>query len=654
MLLEDEPDSGDESRAAFPTAQPNSHPRYKYDVFISYASADVEPVERLVNRLKQDRFRIWFDQEQMGGGDVVLSTLAEGLEGSAHVIVCLSEAYIKRGYTRLELNMTQSLDPSGVLNRIIPVIISPVSKIPLQLAGLVRKDLTNPERYETEYELLTRNIKRVQEDSPAPASNDLALEALRQACRAPFQRLDEPYVALFLVQRAVKALGMFLYRRETGKSPSDLTLDALTEKLNALGKLPPDIDLSLMVVRKFGSVVINDKAEEISITGETVKPGLEALKVLVRWTFREYFAYDASEVEKLWLEAGVAEPPPSPTVTSEPPSPPEEFRPQPVRVEDAPLPPPPPLSDFFLQFEIGVESQNAWSLAAKRVLIWEKQAGKLAVWGDSEVLWRDSSPLHLRRVATGPDSQLCVGSWEGQVRCFAEGMLAVAADLVGAVGDIQFCAGRWIVGTWKHSLMSITSDDGAMKLPPKVGNGVFRIAAMKDADWFAVADLRGGIALYKEWRRRVHMIQPFSAISSMAFAGRRLMVLAGDSLYGVGLDGEVGLPERLPTTEKASLVPSSSSDRCLLLSRQGASWEISSEGILFPYFNLPAGHSLLSHCHVPKRFTVSLPEQQGCTYWRDGKPQQIWTEATTAHLSSDGRFVTVVFPDKVQLYEDSR
>jgi hypothetical protein len=653
-LLEYEHHSIDESQAASPAGQPDSPRRYKYDVFISYASADSEPVKRLVQRLKQDSFRIWIDQEQMGGGNVVFSALAEGLQNSAHVIVCLSEAYIKRDYTRLELDMNQSLDPSGALNRTIPVIVGQVGEVPLQIAGLVRRDLTNPARYEVEYELLTRNIRRVQGDTAAPATNDLALEALRRACRVPFQRLDEPYVALFLVQRAVKALGMFLYRRETGQPPSDLTFDALTERLHALGKLPPDIDLSLVTVRKYSSIVINEQAEEISITHESIKPGLEALKVLVRWTFMKYFAYDLSEVEKLWAEARVAEPLPPP-VAPQLLSPLEEPQPTPeqLEVEKPELPPPPPRpSDFFLQFEIAVESQSAWPLAAQRVLVWEKVAGALSVWGNAEVLWRDSFPLHLRRVAMGPNNQLCVGSWEGRVRCFADGMLAVAIDLLGAIGDIQFCAGRWIAGTWKHSLMSITSDYGAIKLPPKVANGVFRIAAMKDADWFAIADLRGGIALYKE-RRRVVTIPPFGSISSMAFAGRRLMVLAGDSLYGVGLDGQVGPPERLLATEKASLLPSSSPDCCLLLARQGSSWEINNEGILLPYFNLPAGHRILSYCYVPKRFTVALPEQ-GCAYWRDGKQQQVWPKATTAHLSPDGRFVTVVFPDKVQLYEDPR
>lgn len=175
---------------------------------------------------------------------------------------------------------------------------------------------------------------------------------------------------------------------------------------------------------------------------------------------------------------------------------------------------------------------------------------------------------------------------------------------------------------------------------------------MKDGDWFAVADLRGGIALYRE-RRRVFTIPPFSIISGMAFAGRRLMVLAGDSLYGVGLDGQVWPPERLPATDRASLFPSPSPDHCLLLARRGESWEINQEGILSPYFSLPPGHTLLSYCYVPKRLTVALPHQ-GCAYWRDGSPHIVWTEATAAHLSPDGRFVAVTFPDKIEVYEDPR
>lgn len=651
-LLADEPHPDAGSEAATPAPPPSSPQQYKYDIFLSYARSDHVPVGQLRERLKRDGFRVWFDREQMAGGNVVLKVLAEGLQNSAHVIVCLSEAYITREYTRYELELNQHLDPINRNNRTIPVIIGPMqSDVPLQISRLVRNDLTDPSSYEAEYESLTRNIRRVRGAAVGPASSELALEALRRACRAPFQHLDDPSVALFLVHCAAKALGMFLYRRETGQPPSDLMLDALVDKLHSLKKLPPDIDIQLQTVQRYGQIVINDQAENISITYESLKPGLEALKVLGRWTFTNYFAYDPSEVEKIWEEAGTVE---SPAAISEPaprtvelPDPPEQV----PALEELPLPAPPP-TDFFLRFEIDVESQGAWPLAGNRVLVWEKPAGTLAVRERSEVLWRDSFPLHLRRVAPGPDNQLCVGSWEGHVRCFAEGMLAAAAELTGAVGDIQFCAGRWIAGTWKHSLMSITSEDGAVKLPPKVSNGVLRIAAMKDGDWFAVADLRGGIALYRE-RRRVLTIPPFSTVSGMAFAGRRLMVLAGDSLYGVGLDGQVWPPERLPATERASLLPSPSPDRCLLLARRGESWEINKEGILSPYFSLPPGHTLLSYCYVPRRLTVALPHQ-GCAYWRDGAPQQVWPEATAAHLSPDGRFVAVTFPDKIEVYEDPR
>lgn len=652
--LVDESNSDADSQAITPAPRANPLQQYKYDIFLSYARADHAPVGQLRQRLKRDGFRVWFDQEQMAGGNVILTALAEGLQNSAHVIICLSESYVTRDFTRYELYLGHHFDPTNRDNRTIPVIINTLhSDVPLQIANLVRNDLTDPSRYEAEYESLTRNIQRVKGGAAGAASNELALEALRRACRAPFQHLDDPSVALFLVHCAAKALGMFLFRRETGQPPSDLMLDALVDKLHSLKKLPPDIDIQLQTVQKYGHIIINDQAENISITHESLRPGLEALKVLGRWTFTNYFAYDLSEVEKIWEEAGAVE---SPTAgaevisqTVESPDLPEHAA---VVLTEPPPPAPPPPTDFFLRFEVGVESHSAWPLAGNRVLVWEKPAGTLAVRERSEVLWRDSSPLYVRRVALGPDNRLCVGSWEGHVRCFAEGMLAAAADLSGAVGDIQFCDGRWIAGTWKHSLMSITSEDGAVKLPPKVSNGVLRIAAMKDGHWFAVADLRGGIALYRE-RRRIVTIPPFSTVSGMAFAGRRLMVLAGDSMYGVSLDGQIWPPERLPATDKASLLPSPSPDRCLLLARRGESWEINQEGILSPYLSLPPGHTLLSYCCVPKRLTLALPHQ-GCAYWRDGVTHTVWPEATAAHLSPDGRFVAVIFPNKIEVYEDPR
>ncbi len=215
--LVDEGSDG-EQQDITPTLRANTPRQYKYDIFLSYSRKDRVAVEQLRRRLKDDYFQVWFDQEQMSGGNVVVRALAEGLQNSAHVIVCLSENYVTGDFTEFELIHSHHSDPSNKDNRTIPVIVGPLhSDVPLQIASLLRNDLTDSSRYEAEYESLTRNIRRVRGGAVGPAASELALESLRRACRAPFQHLDDPTIALFLVHCAAKAIGMFLYRRETGQ-----------------------------------------------------------------------------------------------------------------------------------------------------------------------------------------------------------------------------------------------------------------------------------------------------------------------------------------------------------------------------------------------------------------------------------------------------
>jgi len=888
-----------------------------FDVFISYASVDREPVEQLVRRLKQDGFRVWFDEDQMVGGQTTLGQLADGIANSSHMIACLSDAYIERDFTKFELDTNQFLDPANKRNRTIPVKIRPLTKlIPTQIQAFNYRDLTDPATYYSEYQKTIADIHRTKPSEIKPTEFDR--DALERSCKAPFEDLDKPNVALFQTRIAVEVICKFLYRQELGELPPGSTLDSLAQRLLSTGKLPEHIKVVLSIAQTYGNFVVKDRMEDYVITRESIQPGLTALKVLADWTFATYFGQpektdpwesvlaklpvheDPNERaipgsryllrvprlslnslgplyagrDKVWsqpvavnfvalsekheavffeeiarfirlndaslvrpLDAGrivvndkclclyvILEHVDGPSgqdlaerfgtlpalaacelcrgvaislegfhsaspsivhgdikpanvmvdrygrvkvlcigrntdVTAEDASSgmaegkidsflfasPEQLsraktltpktdlyalramlfylltgeyeariRGSDLKVNlsppalealsklaacqtagdarnildlacqrlagtsvsiralvdcyregkglpivspiEPPLLPPelqrPKPGKFSLVAEFPIQCQNAWPLAENRVLVWEVGGDTLAILHGSELLWRDSHPMRVRRVSRGPGDQLAVTGWEGQVRCFTRGVLSASVNLAGAIGDVQFCDDRWIVGTWKHSLVAITMI-GDIKPLMDVEKGVFRIAVMDDhADWFAVIDLSGGIAFYSGGKR-VANIAPFTHVSSAAFVGRRLMLLSGQSLIPVELDGRLGSTEYLPSIGNARLLPAPSPGHCLLLAENGNSWVIDEAGRHLPYFSFPPGHALLSSCRVPKRFTLVLPTG-GCAYWCDGKQQQSWSNALAANLSSDGRYVIVALPGTVQLYEDPR
>ncbi|CAM2714700.1 unnamed protein product [Rotaria socialis] len=73
---------------------------FKYDAMISYAHKDKEVCHRIYKTLAADNFRIWIDLEQMHG--TIMQVMAEAVEQSNYVIVCMSDNYIVSPYCQAE------------------------------------------------------------------------------------------------------------------------------------------------------------------------------------------------------------------------------------------------------------------------------------------------------------------------------------------------------------------------------------------------------------------------------------------------------------------------------------------------------------------------------------------------------------------------
>eukprot|EP00808_Paulinella_micropora_P018834 g49530.t1 len=95
-------------------------------VMISYCWADQQQVLRLRDEMQSRGYKVWIDVEQMQGS--ILSAMADALENSAVVLMCISDAYSKSANCRLEaeycmklkkplipLMMQQGYNPTGWL-----------------------------------------------------------------------------------------------------------------------------------------------------------------------------------------------------------------------------------------------------------------------------------------------------------------------------------------------------------------------------------------------------------------------------------------------------------------------------------------------------------------------------------------------------------
>ncbi|MGZ3147191.1 TIR domain-containing protein [Lentzea chajnantorensis] len=297
-----------------------------------------------------------------------------------------------------------------------------------------------------------------------------------------------------------------------------------------------------------------------------------------------------------------------------------------------------------------IESRAAWPLGDGRLVVWERGTDTLVVREGEHTVWRDSCAVVVRRVARGPDGRLAVGGWDGAVRCFADGAPVVTARMDGAVGDLCFVGDNLVAGSWKQHLW-LFAPDGRRHELLEVKAGVHRIAAADARDRFAVADLSGGLAIYSD-NRRVANMPAVGFVTDLAYAGTRLVLLTGEALTSLRLDGSIGVGEPRPGAR--GLLPGSAAGQCTLLVETAAgteTWLVDAADRQVRDHVFPAGHSLIGTCGVPGRFIVSDPDG-GYAYWRDGEPQALWPNATTATISANGRLLAVCRPGVVELYED--
>lgn len=75
-------------------------PKFLYDVMISYSHKDKEICHRIYNTLLADKISVWIDLEKMHGA--VMQAMANAVEQSRCVLICMSESYSLSPYCQCE------------------------------------------------------------------------------------------------------------------------------------------------------------------------------------------------------------------------------------------------------------------------------------------------------------------------------------------------------------------------------------------------------------------------------------------------------------------------------------------------------------------------------------------------------------------------
>jgi hypothetical protein len=95
--------------------------QFKYDVFLSHASADKAAVRELAERLKGDGLRVWFDEWVIQPGDSIPLAIEQVLESSPSLVAGLSQAAFDSEWVTPERHTALFRDPTNQQRRFIPL-----------------------------------------------------------------------------------------------------------------------------------------------------------------------------------------------------------------------------------------------------------------------------------------------------------------------------------------------------------------------------------------------------------------------------------------------------------------------------------------------------------------------------------------------------
>jgi tetratricopeptide (TPR) repeat protein len=146
----------------------------KYDVFVSYSSANKEWVRKtFVPILEKAGLRVCDYYRDFDVGAPIVMEMERAILESRKTVPVLSPAYLKSGWTEFESLMFQTLDAANRNRRVLPVIFE-TCELPLRIKYMNCINFANPDDVDIQWERLSRALEVTLSpsllDSPKPNS----------------------------------------------------------------------------------------------------------------------------------------------------------------------------------------------------------------------------------------------------------------------------------------------------------------------------------------------------------------------------------------------------------------------------------------------------------------------------------------------------
>ncbi len=141
---------------------------FKYDVFISYSSANKDWVRKdLLSALEKAGLKVCIDFRDLKAGKPAIKNMRDGILESRHTLLVLTDAYLKSGWTEFESLISQTLDPANRKTRVVPML-KEKCKLPLEISYLTYVNFYNPDDWDIAWKQLLEALGSFVAPPPIP------------------------------------------------------------------------------------------------------------------------------------------------------------------------------------------------------------------------------------------------------------------------------------------------------------------------------------------------------------------------------------------------------------------------------------------------------------------------------------------------------
>ncbi len=127
---------------------------FKYDVFISYSSANKDWVRKdLLTALENAGLKACIDFRDFKPGKPSIKNIRDSILASKHVLVIITESYVKSGWTDFEYMLSQEFDPANRNERIVP-LLKEKCELPPEIKHLTYVNFFDPDDWDISWKQL--------------------------------------------------------------------------------------------------------------------------------------------------------------------------------------------------------------------------------------------------------------------------------------------------------------------------------------------------------------------------------------------------------------------------------------------------------------------------------------------------------------------